>query len=117
MHVQRDFQALLVQALEKHLWLGKQVSVPGIAGPSLAVSRLVHLVSLERKVPVHVDHKHVERDVARSVSLHQLIQFLVAVSPVAGPPGTEGKTRRQRNSSRHLNEISERFAVGVTVTE
>ena len=41
--------------------------------------------------------------------LHQLIEFLVAVGPVARPPRAEGKPRRQRNAAGDAHIIAQRL--------
>ncbi len=68
-------------------------------------------------VPVHVDHQHIERHIVLVEAAHQLVQLLVAVSPVARPPRAEGKPRRQRNAPGHAHDNRQRLAVVVPVAE
>jgi len=87
MEVERGLQALIVDVGEKVAGVGKQRLVPGVAGPSKIVMRLVDFAErgelLLADVPAHVDDQHVERDVVLMEAAHQLIEFLVGVVPVA----------------------------------
>src|ERR1700722_3973844 len=49
--------------------------------------------------------------------LQQLFEFLIAVRPVARPPGAEGKSWRQRDLARDLSEVMKGAFVIVSVAE
>src|SRR5579863_1136310 len=68
-------------------------------------------------MPVDVHHQYAQRDVMRAELLKQLFEFLVAVRPVAGPPGTEGKSWRQRDLAGDPSEVMKGTFVIVPVAE
>jgi hypothetical protein len=68
-------------------------------------------------VPVHIDDEDVERDVVFVEAADQLVEFLVAVSPVARPPGAEGKARGQGDAAGDFDVVAESLAVVVAVAE
>src|SRR5580704_1435267 len=72
---------------------------------------------VECGMPIDVNHEDVKRRVVLMESSNQLIELLVCISPVSGPPGPECKPRRQRNLSRHARVIVESALVVVAVAE
>ncbi len=72
---------------------------------------------VEGGMPVNVDHQHVQGNFMRLELLQQLFEFLVAVGPVARPPGAEGKSWRQRDLACDPSEVMKGAFVIVPVTE
>src|SRR5450631_1129162 len=71
----------------------------------------------ERLVPIHVNDQHIERDIVVAEAMHQVLELLVAVGPVARPPCAEGKARRQRDASGNFGVVGERLLVIVAVAK
>ena len=121
MQIHRGLQAVLVKALQEGIGIGKQHPVPCVAGPAQHLARLVHRAHgfqlLVAQVPVHVDHKHIERRIVLAESAHQFVQLLVAISPIARPPDAEGKARRQRDAAGDFDVVAKRLLVVVAVAE
>jgi hypothetical protein len=86
-HIERGLQAFFVNLLEEVVRIGKENVVPGVAGPSQAVVRLIDfacgLKLFLADVPTHIDDENVERHVVFVEAADQLIEFLVGVVPVA----------------------------------
>src|SRR5215471_14867326 len=102
MDVERGFQPLVLYALEKIGWVGEQQLVPGVSAPAFGMTGLIERLGAgaagaEGKMPVHVEHKDIERQVVVAESPYEFFEFLVAVGPVARPPRAERKSRRQRD--------------------
>src|SRR5579862_2561228 len=68
-------------------------------------------------MPVDVDDQHVERNVMRLELLQQLSEFLIAVRPVARPPGAESESWWQRDLACDPSEIMQGGFVIVPVAE
>ena len=121
MQVQRHLQTLIVELAEKGVRIGKQKLVPRVSGPAERLAGLIgcahRLELLAVDVPVHVDYGYVERGRILVKALDELVHFLVAVGPVARPPGAKGETRRQRNAAGNAHVVAKGFAVVVTVAE
>src|SRR5262249_46436517 len=87
MEVQRSFQTLRSNLLQKSIGIGKEQLVPGVSRPAKSVSGLVVLaaepVLVKREMPVHVDDQHIERDIVVAEAANQVFEFLITVSPIA----------------------------------
>ena len=105
MQVERRVQPLLVDPGEEPARVGEQLAVPGVAGPAV------------RRVPVHVDHEHVERQVVRAEVGDQRRGSGVAVGPVARPPGAEHEARDERDRPAEARVLADRAGVVVAVAE
>ncbi len=121
MQVERRAQAVFRRPVEECFGIRKVGRVPRVPGPPLGLSRLVFggIVppQLERVVPVHVDHEHVERHVERVELVDQVPELLVGVGPVARPPGAEREAGRHRHATGHLDEVGQCALVVVPVAE
>lgn len=100
----------------------KKQLVPRIAAPTFGVAGLVEglctgTAGTESEMPVHIDDEDVERDVIAAEATNEIFQFLIAVSPVTRPPGSESKARWHRNAAGNFNEVSERLLVIVAIFE
>ena len=113
MHVQRGFQATLVQVAQERLMIGKQLLIPRIAGPTGTVFR----IDIVHTVPVHVNHGCGERNAFALEPVHELQVFVLRVAVVAAPPITECEARQQRRWSGQLVEVLHRFGVAAAVAE
>ena len=85
--------------------VGEQLAVPAVAGPAV------------RRVPVHVDHEDVERQVVRAEVGDELADRGVAVGPVARPPGAEHEARDERDRAAEAGVLADRAGVVVAVAE
>ena len=63
MQVERNPQALLMNALQELLGFRKEIGVPGVAAPTLLMVGLVESAPGESEMPVHVDYEDVKWDV------------------------------------------------------
>ena len=113
MHVQRGFQATLVQVAQERLMIGKQLLIPRIAGPTGTVFR----IDIVHAVPVHVNHGCGERNAFALEPVHELQVFVLRVAVVAAPPITECEARQQRRWSGQLVEVLHRFGVAAAVAK
>src|ERR1700689_2873889 len=68
-------------------------------------------------MPVDVHHQHAQRSVMHAELLKQLFEFLIAVRPVARPPGAESKSWRQRDLACDPSEVMKGAFVIVPVSE
>ena len=68
-------------------------------------------------MPIHVDDEYVSGNTIRIEMVGEVNEFCIGIQPVPAPPVTEGIFGRQRDTSRHLGEISKRFCVFVPVSE
>ena len=89
----------------------KQVAVPGIAGPA---DRLVARLC---DVPIHVDDTHRQRHLVRGKILHQALQLILAVGPVAAPPVTQQPARDQRGRTGNFLEILQTADIVVAIAK
>ncbi len=79
---------------------------------------MVHGLQLDLiEVPVHVDDEDVQRGVVLMEAAHQVVEFLVAIGPVARPPDAEGEARRQWNAAGDTDVVAECLLVVVAVAE
>ena len=113
MHVQRGFQAALVQVAQERLMIGKQLLIPRIAGPTGTVFR----IDIVHAVPVHVDHGCGEWNAFALEPVHELQVFVLRVAVVAAPPVAECEARQQRRWSGQLVEVLHRFGVAAAIAE
>ena len=113
MHVQRGFQAALVQVAQERLMIGKQLLIPRIAGPTGTVFR----IDIVHAVPVHVDHGCGEWNAFALEPVHELQVFVLRVAVVAAPPVAECEARQQRRWSGQLVEVLHSFGVAAAVAE
>src|SRR5580698_1108606 len=68
-------------------------------------------------MPVDVDHQDIQGNFMRLELLNQLFEFLIAVRPIARPPGAESKPWRQRDLACDPGEVMQGAFVIVAVTE
>jgi hypothetical protein len=119
--VECDLQALIVEVSKERLGVGEEEWVPGVAGPTQVVPRLIGLMhgfQLDLvEMPVHVDDEHIQRDIVFMEAAHEIIEFLVAIGPVTRPPDSEGEARRQRYAASDTDVVAECLLVVVTVAE
>src|SRR5271163_1139536 len=109
--------------VEKKLRVGEEDAVPGIAAPTKIMAGLVgirfahgqELFAIE--VPIHVNHQHIERHSVLAEALDDVVEFLIAVSPIARPPRAKGEARRQRDASRNQDVVAQGLLVVVAVAE
>ncbi len=111
-HVQRGRQPALVQGGEERRRVGEQVAVPGVAGPAAAVAR----VDVD-EVPVHVQHRHRQRDALGGEAVHQAEVLVGGVGVVAAPPVAQREARQQRLRAGQVVEGAQRGAVVAAVGE
>ncbi len=121
MEIERGLESFFVEVVEEEFRRGEENAVPSVAGPAEIVARLVFL-ALGHKlllvdVPVHVDDQYVERHTVLVKAGDNVVEFLVAVGPIARPPSPEGEARRQRDPSRNPNIVAECLFVVVAVAE
>ena len=110
-----------MELAEQAFGIGKQVTVPGIAGPAYALSELVHMVFPRTLrpglVPVHVDDHHVHGNLPVAELLAERQQLVGGIRPVAAPPVAEHELRGKGNLSGHLGEIGQSGLVVMAVGE
>ncbi len=86
--VNRDHPVVVLQPLQEAAWIREEIKVPRITRPTAPVSfRNIG------DVPVHVDDTDRERNIFRLEACHQILVFLLTITPVATPPVTEYLTR------------------------
>ena len=90
-NVEGHAKAALVQFLEETLRIREKVTIPRVPRPARTVLR-VHV----GEVPVHVDHRHRERNILRAERIHELEVALLAIAVVARPPVAERELRHDR---------------------
>ena len=87
MHVETGFQSIRMQECEELRGVRKEEFVPGVAGPSETMIRLVRFAFLleliDIDVPIHVDHEDVQWSVILAKSADNFFNLLIAVGPVA----------------------------------
>src|SRR5579859_1814994 len=72
---------------------------------------------MEGQVPVHVDHEHIERNIILAKALHEIVELLIAVRPVTGPPSPKSEPWRQWDLARDSREIGQCLLVVVAISE
>src|SRR6185312_2133881 len=114
-------QAVALDFLKKCVRIGKQQLIPRVSRPAQCMAGLVLLTRkpglMKRQVPGHVDNQHVEGNIIFAEAANEVLEFLIAVSPIARPPCAKSETRRQRNASGNPGEVSERLLVIVPVAK
>ncbi len=117
--VEGGFEAFVVEFGEEVFGVGKEGLVPGVAAPALVVAGGIADAEVAAKglVPVHVDDEDVEGDVVVMEAGDEVAQFLVAVGPVARPPGAEGVAGRQGDAPGDTDVVAQGCLVVVTVAE
>jgi hypothetical protein len=113
MHVERHAQAAAVQLGQEALGVGEQRPLPAVAGPARPVA-LGHRFDA---VPVHVDHRHRERQALGVEPVEQLEVGVGAVAVIAAPPVAERPARQHRRAPRQRVERLERGVVVVAEGE
>ena len=87
MQVHGGFHAGIVEEFQELLIVREEAFVPVPAGPTAP--------GLWRnRMPVHIHHQHVERNVKVLEIADEVAEVLVAVAPVAAPPVAKGVARR-----------------------
>src|SRR5271170_1442679 len=123
MQVERSLEALIMNMIEEELRIWKEHFVPGVSAPAEAVARLIWVVLslggqlLLVDVPIHINHKDVERHSVLTEAFDDIVEFLVGVGPVARPPRAEGEAWRQRNPSGDAHIIAQRLLIVVAIAE
>src|SRR6185437_9158123 len=68
-------------------------------------------------VPAHIDDEDVEWGGVFAEAADQVVQFLIAVGPVARSPYSEGEARRERDASGNAGEVLQGLAIEMSVAE
>ena len=89
MEVHGHLQLVVLDPAQESLGVGEEGAVPCVTRPSASRGLIV--------MPVHVDHKHVERNVILMEVVHELTKLVIRIAPIARPPVAEGITRWQRH--------------------
>ena len=119
--VQGGLVAHAVQVSQKTLRIREKVPVPGVAGPSAALVKIVMAKALAHIligiVPVHVNYHDVHGDI---VLLHLAAkgqEFIVREDPVAAPPVAKRPLGRHGDAAGDLHEVPQGGRVVVSVGE
>mmetsp|Transcript_40633 Transcript_40633/g.97372 ORF Transcript_40633/g.97372 Transcript_40633/m.97372 type:complete len:273 (-) Transcript_40633:467-1285(-) len=94
--------------------LREVILIPGVASPSLLLTSLVLLhfppsIPIKGRVPVHVQHQHIQGDTPVLILLHNIPHLQVAVPEPPGVPQPEGELGEHGNGTRQLDVILQRL--------
>jgi len=102
-HIEGHRQAAVVQFRQEGRRVGKEVPVPGVAGPAVPVTG-----GDVDEVPVHVEDGHAERQPLGLEGVEQFAVLLGGVGVIAAPPVAERGPRQQGRRAGQSLEVAHR---------